>query len=136
MRKYIQKSFMLSAAIWIVVTLVSFICFEYKEEMKLNLLIVIISFLGMGIHYLTSYIFYDSFLKELICKYILVEIMVLVIGIFSGWFIKANWWMSFVYVTPVFLLAYLLGITQMKRDVEAINRKLDEKKERQSYEEL
>lgn len=136
MRKYIQKSFMLSAAIWIVVTLVSFICFEYREEMKLNLLIVIISFLSMGIHYLTSHIFYDSFLKELICKYILVEIMVLVIGIFSGWFIKANWWMSFVYVTPVFLLAYLLGITQMKRDVEAINRKLAEKKERQFYEEL
>ncbi len=136
MRKYIQKSFMLSAAIWIVVTLVSFICFEYREEMKLNLLIVIISFLSMGIHYLTSNIFYDSFLKELICKYILVEIMVLVIGIFSGWFIKANWWMSFVYVTPVFLLAYLLGITQMKRDVEAINRKLAEKKERQFYEEL
>lgn len=128
MRKYIQKSLMLSSAIWIVVTFVSFVCFEYKEEMKLNLLIVIISFLGMGVHYFTAYIFYDSFLKELICKYILVEVMVLVIGIFSGWFVKANWWMSFVYVTPVFILAYLLGITQMKREVEAINTRLAEKK--------
>lgn len=128
MRKYIQKSLMLSSAIWIVVTFVSFVCFEYKEEMKLNLLIVLISFLGMGVHYFTAYIFYDSFLKELICKYILVEIMVLVIGIFSGWFVKANWWMSFVYVTPVFILAYLLGITQMKREVEAINTRLAEKK--------
>lgn len=128
MRKYIQKSLMLSSAIWIVVTFVSFVCFEYKEEMKLNLLIVLISFLGMGVHYFTAYIFYDSFLKELISKYILVEIMVLVIGIFSGWFVKANWWMSFVYVTPVFILAYLLGITQMKREVEAINTRLAEKK--------
>lgn len=128
MRKYIQKSLMLSSAIWIVVTFVSFVCFEYKEEMKLNLLIVIISFLGMGVHYFTAYIFYDSFLKELICKYILVEIMVLVIGVFSGWFVKANWWMSFVYVTPVFISAYLLGITQMKREVEAINTRLAEKK--------
>ena len=94
-----------------------------------------VSFLGMGIHYFTSYIFYDSFLKELICKYILVESMVLVIGIFSGWFIKTNWWMSFVYVTPVFILAYLLGITKMKRDVQAINLKLAEKKVGKSYEE-
>jgi hypothetical protein len=129
-KKYIQQSLMLSAIIWIIVTVVSFLCFEYREEMKLNLLIVIMSFLGMGIHYLTSYIFYDSFLKEVICKYILVEIMVLVIGIFSGWFIKTNWWMSFVYVTPVFILAYLLGITRIKRDVQAINQKLETRKER------
>ena len=135
MKKYIQKSLMLSAIICIIVTLVSFLCFEYRDEMKLNFLIVIMSFLGMGIHYFTSYIFYDSFLKELICKYFLVEIMVLVIGIFSGWFIKANWWMSFVYVTPVFVLAYLLGITQMRRDVQAINLKLAEKKVGKSYEE-
>ena len=130
MKKYIQKSLMLSAIIWIIVTLVSFLCFEYREEMKLNFLILIVSFLGMGIHYFTSYIFYDSFLKELICKYILVESMVLVIGIFSGWFIKTNWWM-----TPVFVLAYLLGITQMRRDVQAINLKLAEKKVGKSYEE-
>ena len=135
MKKYIQKSLMLSAIIWIIVTLVSFLCFEYREEMKLNFLILIASFLGMGIHYFTSYIFYDSFLKELICKYILVESMVLVIGIFSGWFIETNWWMSFIYVTPVFVLTYLLGITQMKREVQAINLKLAEKKARKLYEE-
>lgn len=135
MKKYLQKSLMLSAIIWIIVTLVSFLRFEYRAEMNLNFLIIIMAFLGMGIHYFTSYLFYDSFMKELACKYILVEIMVLVIGIFSGWFIKANWWMSFVYVTPVFILAYLLGITQMKRDVQTINQKLAEKKVRKLYEE-
>lgn len=135
MKKYIQKSLMLSAIICIIVTFVSFLCFEYREEMKLNFLIVIMSFLGMGIHYFTSYIFYDSFLKELICKYILVEIMVLVIGILNGWFIKTNWWMSFIYVTPVFVFAYLLEITQMRREVQAINLKLAEKKVGMSYEE-
>ena len=96
--------------------------------MKLNFLIVMLSFLSMGIHYFTLYIFCDSFLKELICKYVLIEAMVLTVGVFSGWFIKENWWMSFVYVTFVFVLAYLLGITQMKRDVQAINQKLTEKK--------
>ena len=39
MKKYIQKSLMLSAIICIIVTLVSFLCFEYREEMKLNFLI-------------------------------------------------------------------------------------------------
>ena len=128
MKKYIQKSLMLSAIIWIVVTLVSLFGFEYREEMKLNFLIVMLSFLSMGIHYFTLYIFCDSFLKELICKYVLIEGMVLAIGVFSGWFIKENWWMSFVYVTFVFVLAYLLGIAQLKRDVQAINQKLTERK--------
>ena len=135
MKKYIQKSLILSAIIWIVVTLISFWCFAYREEMKLNFLIVLIAFLGMGIHYVTVYLFYESFLKEIICKYVLVEIMVLVIGIISGWFVRSNWWMSFVYVTPVFLLAYLLGIMQMKKDIESINQKLAEKKESRVYEE-
>lgn len=128
MKKYIQKSLMLSAIIWIIVTLVSFFGFEYREEMKLNFLIVMLSFLSMGIHYFTLYIFCDSFLKELICKYVLIEAMVLTVGVFSGWFIKENWWMSFVYVTFVFVLAYLLGIAQLKRDVQAINQKLTERK--------
>ena len=128
MKRYIQKSLMLSAIIWIVVTLVSFLGFEYREEMKLNFLIVMLSFLSMGIHYFTLYIFCDSFLKELICKYVLIEAMVLTVGVFSGWFIKENWWMSFVYVTFVFVLAYLLGIAQLKRDVQAINQKLTERK--------
>ena len=135
MKKYIQKSLILSAIIWIVVTLISFLCFAYREEMKLNFLILLIAFLGMGIHYVTVYLFYESFLKEIICKYVLVEIMVLVIGIISGWFVRSNWWMSFVYVTPVFLLAYLLGIMQMKKDIESINQKLAEKKESRVYEE-
>lgn len=134
MKKYIQKSLMLSAIIWIVVTLVSFFGFEYREEMKLNFLIVMLSFLSMGIHYFTLYIFCDSFLKELICKYVLIEGMVLAIGVFSGWFIKENWWMSFIYVTFVFALAYLLGITQIKRDVQAINQKLTERKTERLYE--
>lgn len=119
---------MLSAIIFFIVTLVSFVCFEYIEEMKLNLLIVIIAFGSMGIHYFTEIKFYDSFLKELFFKYVLVEIMVLMIGIVSGWFIKSNWWMSFIYVTPVFILAYLAGIVQMKREVDVINQKLIEKR--------
>lgn len=134
MKRYIQKSLMLSAIIWIIVTVVSFLGFEYREEMKLNFLIVMLSFLSMGIHYFTLYIFCDSFLKELICKYVLIEAMVLTVGVFSGWFIKENWWMSFVYVTFVFVLAYLLGITQLKRDVQAINQKLTEKKTERLYE--
>lgn len=128
MKKYIQKSLMLSAIIFFIVTLVSFVCFEYIEEMKLNLLIVIIAFGSMGIHYFTEIKFYDSFLKELFFKYVLVEIMVLMIGIVSGWFIKSNWWMSFIYVTPVFILAYLAGIVQMEREVDVINQKLIEKR--------
>lgn len=126
---------MLSAIIWMIVTLVSFLCFEYQEEMKFNFLIMLVAFLSMAIHYVTSYIFYDSFLKELLWKYGLVEGMVLAVGILSGWFVKSNWWMSLVYVTPVFLLAYFLGIVQMQRDLQVINQKLAERKVREHEDE-
>lgn len=135
MKRYIQKSLMLSAIIWMIVTLVSFLCFEYQEEMKFNFLIMLVAFLSMAIHYVTSYIFYDSFLKELLWKYGLVEGMVLAVGILSGWFVKSNWWMSLVYVTPVFLLAYFLGIVQMQRDLQVINQKLAERKVREHEDE-
>ena len=83
----------------------------------------------MGIHYLTVYIFYDSFLKEILCKYILVELVVLIIGVFNGWYVQSNWGMSFIYVTPVFLLEYLFGIVQIKREIQFINEKLAKQKE-------
>lgn len=130
MKRYMRKSLMLSAIIWITVSLVSFLCFEYQEEMKFNFLVILVAFLSMAIHYITSYIFYDSFLKELLWKYGLVEGVVLTVGVLSGWFVKANWWMSFVYVTPVFVLAYFFGIVQMRRDIQVINQKLAERKVR------
>ena len=135
MRRYVRKSFMLSSIIFLIVTAVSFLCFEYIEEMKLNFLIFLLAFLSMGIHYVTMYVFHGSFLKEILWKYILVEIMVLSIGIPSGWFIKSNWWMSFVYVTPVFALAYVFGIVQINQEIQEINQKIEEKKEQKPYEE-
>lgn len=129
MKKYVQQSLMLSAVIFIIVTIISFLCFAYTADMQLNALIVLIAFLCMGIHYITAYVFQENFLIEIICKYILVEIIVFIIGSLCGWFVKSNWWMSFVYVTPAFLLAYLFGIVQIKKEVGEINEKLKERRE-------
>lgn len=128
MKQYIQKSLMLSSIIFVIVTFISFLCFEYKPEIQLNFMIVFIAFLSIAVHYITAYVFHNSFLKEIIFKYISVEIIVLVTGIFNGWFVMSNWWMSFIYVTPVFLLAYFFGIVQIKSEVKSINDKLAERK--------
>ncbi|WP_342759215.1 DUF3021 family protein [Kineothrix sedimenti] len=127
MKRYIQSSLQLSSIIIIVVTFISFLCFDYTQDMKFIFQIVLIAFLGMAVHYAVAYIFYDSFLKELICEYIVIEITVLIVGCINGWFIRSNWWMSFIYITPIFLLAYLLGITHIKKEILSINKKLKEK---------
>ena len=90
---------MLTAIILLIVTAVSFVCFDYKEEMKLVFLVVWIAFLSMGIHHVAAYVFYDSFLKEIICEYLLVEILVLI-----------------------------TGILRIKKDITSINQVLDEKR--------
>lgn len=89
--------------------------------------IVCIAFLCVAVHNIAAYIFYDSFLKEIICEYVFIELIVLGVGVLSGWFIKSNWWMSFIYVTPAFLLAYLLGIVHIKREIQSINERLHER---------
>ena len=127
MKKYVQQSLMLSAIILIIVAFISFLCFEYSSDMLLIFLIVCIAFLCVAVHNIAAYIFYDSFLKEIICEYVFIELIVLGIGVLSGWFIKSNWWMSFIYVTPAFLLAYLLGIVHIKREIQSINERLHER---------
>lgn len=81
----------------------------------------------MLIHYLALLIFGDWLFLEIIVEFILVEIIVLLTGIFNQWFFQSNWWMSFIYITPVFIIAYALEIAHVKKEINTINQKLKEK---------
>lgn len=127
MKKYIQKSLSLAAIIIFLITFISYFCFDYSEEMKLLFSITIMSFLFMGIHYLVLYIFGDWLFLEIIVEYILVGIIVILAGFLNKWFNQSNWWMSLIYITPVFLIAYALEIAHIKTEMNTINKKLKQK---------
>ena len=45
-------------------------------------------------------------------------------GFIVGWFYPSNFWMAFIYVGVVLVLAYLLDSFMIKKDVEYINRQI------------
>lgn len=127
MKKYIQRSLSLAAIIILIVTTISYFYFDYSEVMKFIFSIIIMSFLIMAIHYVALYIFSEWLFLEIVVEFILVEIVVLLTGILNHWFIQSNWWMSFIYITPVFIIAYALETAHVKTEINTINNKLKEK---------
>ena len=130
MKKYIQRSLSLAAIIIFVVMTISYFCFDNAEETKLLFSIIFLSFLIMGSHYLVLYFLGDWIVLEIIVEYSLTEIIVLLTGIVQKWFVASNWWMSFVYITPVFIIVYTLEIVPLKTEIREINEKLHERKNR------
>ena len=128
MKKYIQRSLSLAAIIIFVVMTISYFCFDNSEETELLFSIIFLSFLIMGSHYLVLYLLGDWIILEIIVEYSLTEMIVLLTGIFQKWFVASNWWMSFVYITPVFIIVYTLEIIPLKTEIKEINEKLRERK--------
>lgn len=135
MKKYIQSSLALSAIILFVVTVISFLCFDYNENMKLILGIIFMSFLIMGIHHLTVFFLSEWLLMEIAVEYVCVEVVVLLGGVLLRWFFLSNWWMSLIYITPVFVIAYLLEIVHVKTEISVINDRLARRKENDNIKE-
>lgn len=61
-------------------------------------------------------------------RYILVTGLVIMYGFIVGWFYRTNFWMAFIYVAIVFVLAYFLDLFVTKKDIDYINAKLKERR--------
>ena len=62
-------------------------------------------------------------------EYVTTVILVLGIGCEVGWFVKANWWMIFVYVTPIYIVEYELEVNLVNKNLQDINNALEKKRE-------
>lgn len=94
--------------------------------------ILLLSLLIVSIQQILRKCFSDHFLCNIIIEYVAVSIFVLLYGYFFQWFIKANWWMVFLYVAAVYVLAYLLDMAIVKRDVDYINAQLERRRKNES----
>lgn len=69
-----------------------------------------------------------SILYGYFVRYILVTGLVIMYGFIVGWFYRTNFWMAFIYVAIVFVLAYFLDLFVTKKDIDYINAKLKERR--------
>lgn len=56
-----------------------------------------------------------------IVKYFVFTGIVMLFGFIAGWFFPSNFWMAFIYVGIVLILAYAIDAFRISRDIEYIN---------------
>ncbi|MBP5261238.1 MAG: hypothetical protein J6Z43_03820 [Clostridiales bacterium] len=72
-----------------------------------------------------NYLF-DEFLDlpiivSYIIKYFVFTGIVMLFGFIAGWFFRSNFWMAFIYVGIVLVLAYAVDAFKVRKDIYYIN---------------
>ena len=120
-RKILQDTCILAALMILVVFSCSIIWSGVTAEISL-----VLSLFGLALMItLVNYVF-DEFLSlsivvSYIVKYFVFSGIVMLFGFIAGWFFPSNFWMAFIYVGIVLLLAFVIDAFKVKRDVEYIN---------------
>ena len=132
LKEILGRTLMLSALIIFVVFLISYLFFGAPGDILIVFEILLLSFLIVCIQQVLRRSLFENFLCNIIIEYIMVSVFVLFYGYFFQWFIKANWWMVFLYVAAVYVPAYLLDMAVVKREVGYINAQLERRRKSES----
>lgn len=132
MKKIMQKTLILAALMIAVVFLVSYIMIGTTEEMLLVFELFVLAFIVSVIQYFAEMLAFENCFINVICEYLAISVFVLLYGYFVNWFMKSNWWVAFLYVAIVYIPAYFLDIAIVKRNIDFINKKLEEKRKNEN----
>jgi hypothetical protein len=72
----------------------------------------------------------DYYIIDMLIEYLMVCLIVSVMGLLYGWFKMHYLWMVLLYVTPIYIIGYFLDMVRIKRDVNFINKKIEERMEK------
>ena len=127
MKKILRDTCILSALTILSVFAVSILWMGVTDEIRLVLELFGLSFIISVVNYLLDEFVSLPIIGNYILRYFAVTGIVMLFGFIAGWFYRSNFWMAFIYVGIVFVLAYLLDAVKIKRDVDFINRKIKER---------
>ena len=127
MKKILRDTCILSALTILSVFAVSIIWVGVTDEIKLVLELAGLSFIVSVVNYLLDEVLSLPVIGSYIIKYFVVTGIVMLFGFIAGWFFASNFWMAFIYVGIVYVLAYLLDAIKIKRDIDFINSRIREK---------
>ena len=127
MKKILRDTCILSALTILSVFVVSIFWMGVTDEIRLVLELFGLSFIIAVVNYLLDEFVSLPIIGSYILRYFAVTGIVMLFGFIAGWFFRSNFWMAFIYVGIVFVLAYLLDAVKIKRDVDFINRKIKER---------
>lgn len=128
MKKILRDTCLLAALMILTVFTCSIIWSGITAEIVLVLLLFILAFMITGTNYLLDEYLSLSIIKSYILKYAVFVALVLIFGFIVGWFFTNNFWMAFIYVGIVMVLAFLIDEFKIKSDIEYINNHINDRK--------
>ena len=125
MKRILRDTCILAALMILCVFTVSIIWVGLTDEISLVLSLFGLSFIiSLANYFMDEYVTLPI-LAGYVVKYIMATGIVMLFGFIAGWFYKSNFWMAFIYVGIVLVLAYLVDAIKTKQDIDYINSRID-----------
>ena len=130
MKRILRDTCVLFALTTLSVFVISILWMGFTDEIKLVLYLFGLSFVISVANWFLDEYTSLPIIWNYVVKYIVAATLVLLMGFMVGWFYKSNFWMAFIYVGIVFVFAYLIDAVKAKRDIDFINDKIKNKKQK------
>ena len=128
MKRIVRDTRILAALMILCVFTVSILLVGVTYEIRLVLHLFCLSFIISLANYFMDEYTALPILGCYVVKYVLASGIVMLFGFLVGWFYKSNFWMAFLYVGIVLVLAYFIDAIKTKKDIEFINSQIKGKK--------
>ena len=124
MKKILKDTFLLAALMILAVFTISIIWSGITEEIGLVLKLFGLAFIISVANFLFDEYISLSIIMSYVVKYFVITGIVMLFGFIVRWFYPSNFWMAFIYVGVVLVLAYSIDSFRVKKDVEYINKQI------------
>ncbi len=128
MRKILQDTCILAALMILAVFTCSIIWSGITAEIGLVLLLFGLALIITVVNYLFDEFLNLSIIVSYVIKYFVFTGIVMLFGFIAGWFFPSNFWMAFIYVGIVLILAYAVDAFKVNRDIDYINEQIKKAK--------
>lgn len=125
MKKVLRDTCVLAALMILAVFSISIIWSGITDEIRLVLKLFGLAFIIAVVNNLFDDYISLSIIMSYVVKYFVITGIVMLFGFIVGWFYQSNFWMAFVYVGVVIVLAYFIDSFRIKKDIEYINTQIE-----------
>ena len=127
MRKILRDTCIFAALMILTVFAFSITGVGFTEEIKLVFELFGLAFILAVINYFFDEKTSFSIIVGYLVKYLIVSVVVIAFGFIAGWFYPSNFWMAFIYVGIVLVLAFAIDALKVRRDIRYINEHINKK---------
>ena len=120
-RKILKDTCILSALMILAVFTLSIIWSGITAEISLVLALFGLALIITVVNFLFDEYLSLTIVVSYLIKYFVFSGIVMLFGFIAGWFFPSNFWMAFIYVGVVLVLAFVIDAFTVKRDISYIN---------------